>query len=208
MTVAARMDTTFKTLHGKALDYETPQPDQISLADVAHALSHTGRFLGHTSRFYSVAEHAILVSSLVMEHLRHGPEDRYLLGFAALHHDSHEAYVGDMPTPLKEVLPGFRDVAARIDEAIAERFEIRYSFEHPVIKRADAQAIRMETDGLRPDKGQDPYWDYWWDRLGVPRVYNGEFGRVTFGLLPHEAEQQFLRAHARLLRAVKPWLAG
>ena len=83
------------TASGVRLDLDDPRPDDITLSDVAAALSKTCRFGAQARSFYSVAQHAVLVADLV-EDAGH-PE----LALAALHHDSHEAYACDLATPLK-----------------------------------------------------------------------------------------------------------
>jgi len=67
------------------------KPEHICIEDIAHALSNQCRFSGHTSRFYSVAEHAWLASYYAPAHL----------AAAALMHDAAEAYLIDIPRPLK-----------------------------------------------------------------------------------------------------------
>lgn len=67
------------------------KPELICLEDIAHALSNQCRFSGHTKRFYSVAEHAWLCSYYAPVHL----------AAEALMHDAAEAYLIDIPRPLK-----------------------------------------------------------------------------------------------------------
>lgn len=86
------------TASGALLDLVNPDPAVIRLEDIAAALSKVCRFGAQTTRFYSVAQHAVLVQRLVVEAGR--PD----LSLAALHHDSHEAFVGDVTTPLKRML--------------------------------------------------------------------------------------------------------
>lgn len=79
---------------------------------MARALSKICRFGAQATAVYSVAQHAVEVAARVPEELR----------LAALHHDSHEAYVGDLPTPLKLLIRSSSDVYSqlyvRLDEAI------------------------------------------------------------------------------------------
>ena len=84
---------TFSGLRFWPLD---PNPEKILIADIAHALAHQCRFGGHASKFYSVAEHSVHVSKLCLpEHALWG-----------LLHDASEAYLVDLPRPLK-LLPEF-----------------------------------------------------------------------------------------------------
>src|SRR4051812_33607207 len=84
------------TLSGVSLDLDDPRPEDIVLADVAGGLAKVCRFGGQATRFYSVAQHALLVARFVTENL--GRPD---LVPWALHHDSAEAYTCDLPRPLK-----------------------------------------------------------------------------------------------------------
>ncbi len=66
--------------------------------DIAHSLSQLCRFGGHCNRFYSVAEHSVLVGRIV--------------GFHGLVHDTAEAYMIDVPRPIKSLWPGYKDLEA------------------------------------------------------------------------------------------------
>lgn len=72
------------------------QPQDISLADIAHSLSHQARFLGYTSEAYSVAQHSCLISDELMGAFG----DRELARWGLLH-DASEAYLGDIISPIK-----------------------------------------------------------------------------------------------------------
>jgi hypothetical protein len=89
-----------------------PDPAEIHPDDIAHALSLLCRYNGHVDRFYSVAEHCILMSHAV-------PEEDALW---ALLHDATEAYVGDMIRPLKRSMPEYRAAEDRVMAAIATHF--------------------------------------------------------------------------------------
>ena len=78
------------TASGVRLDLDDPRPEDIQIEDVAGGLSKVCRFGAQPREYYSVAQHALLVRQLVVE--AGHPE----LALAALHHDSHEAYVCDL----------------------------------------------------------------------------------------------------------------
>ncbi len=85
-----------QTYTGKAFDYFNPQPEQICIEDIAHSLSMICRFNGHCARFYSVAEHSLLVSKCAQAD---GPEHAMF----GLLHDAAEAYIGDINPVLKSM---------------------------------------------------------------------------------------------------------
>lgn len=92
----------------------SPRSDEIKVGDIAHALSLLCRFGGHVDRFYSVAEHCVLMSRAV------APEH----ALAALLHDATEAYVVDVPRPLKRYLPEYSRIENLAWHAICDHFGI------------------------------------------------------------------------------------
>lgn len=88
----------------------------VCLEDVAHALSMIPRFAGHPASFYSVAQHSLLVEELAR---LHGEAEEDLLR-ACLLHDAHEAYVGDVPSPLKRLIPGWYDFEELVSSSVRE----------------------------------------------------------------------------------------
>jgi hypothetical protein len=104
-----------QTYTGRRFHYADPQPDEIHIEDIAHALGMLCRYAGHCRRFYSVAEHSVLVARCFAS-----PE----LRMAGLLHDATEAYCVDVPRPLKQMLPAYQDYENRLWKVIAAKFGV------------------------------------------------------------------------------------
>lgn len=146
-----------------------PVAGDIEIMDIAHALSNQCRYAGHTRFHYSVAQHSVLVSENVApEHALWG-----------LLHDASEAYLVDVPRPVKPHLPGYYEAEERVQKAVAERFGLSWPMPAEV-KRvddailADEWSYLMQTSALEAGISAPP--------LGV-RIY-----RIS----PGEARARFL----------------
>lgn len=133
-----------QTHAGLALDLLNPQPEQIDLADVAVALCRIPRFGGHTSVPYSVAQHSLVVAAILQA--QGCPAQVVLQGIL---HDAPEAYLGDMPTPLKRLLKDYREVEERVWQTVALRFGMPGTLA-PEVKQADQLALNAEAHLLLP----------------------------------------------------------
>jgi uncharacterized protein len=128
-----------QTYTGKQFWPLEPRLEDIDIRDIAHALSNLCRYGGHVEKFYSVAQHCVLVSQVV-------PREHALRG---LLHDASEAYLIDVPRPIKrsEGMEAYRIAEKRLEAAIYERFGL--SAEDPkCIKTADNQLLRTEQRDL------------------------------------------------------------
>lgn len=182
-----------ETYSGEAYDFATPAPASINLVDIAHALSNMCRFAGHTRRFYSVAEHSVLVSRIVEAR---GGSTKFQA--AALLHDAHEAYVWDCPKPLKPLLgDNFATLVERADKAISAALRIEHGpdiFNAACIKVADKIALCAERAALMtagPDEWEPGYADVPMlpkEALRTPWDYLG----TNLGLQPSIAKLAFL----------------
>lgn len=162
-------DTRIMLASGALFDILDPEGSDFTLGDVAHGLGRVCRFAGQTNRFYSVAEHCFHVARLVpVEHAR-----------AALLHDASEAFIGDVTRPLKALLPDYRAIEARVEEAIAARFlspaeRALGGLKAPPIKGADLAMCLVEARELMPTA--PGYWSglpvdpAHWDRAKTTRL--------------------------------------
>jgi 5'-nucleotidase len=155
--------SALETRSGQAVDLVRPDPDTIRWSDITTALANTCRYGGHVSRYYSVAEHSVLVADL----LAYG-NGSLEIQLAGLLHDAAEAYCGDLIGPLKWVLT--RDnggmsssqytlIEQSFDRAIAKHFDIDPAlFSHPAVKLADLWALRIEARELTVSRGEGWRW--------------------------------------------------
>lgn len=171
------------TNSGKKIDLDNPQADQVCLADIADGLSKLCRFNGQIKTFYSVAEHCLKVAALVPE--------KYKL--QAILHDASEAYICDIPTPLKRQLgPAYYDVEHRVQKAIGLHFGVDLINLPDVVKQADRVMLCTEHDVL-----QDKSLDWGPDYEGVLR-YPGFFAT---GAEPDRMAQLYRDRVTALLQA-------
>lgn len=157
----------------------------IDIRDIAHALSMQCRFGGHCSRFYSVASHSLHV----MEHVADW-ERCERLALEALLHDASEAYLVDVPRPVKcsSLLAGYRELEARVQLAIAERFGLSTDpDDHDIVRGADEVLLATEARDL-----MSPFAASWNLRRSP-----APFAVRCDG--PEDAEQRFLYAFDRLV---------
>jgi hypothetical protein len=147
-----------QTISGKAFDLSNPDPRLVDFeADVAPALAKLARFTGHTlgDIGYSVAQHCVLGAESLLEAT--GSER---LAALFLLHDAHEAYIGDIPTPVVQTLgemftdgigPEVALLKWRIDAAIFEAAGVPMptDAEHALIKRHDTAMMNAERAVLK-----------------------------------------------------------
>jgi hypothetical protein len=154
-----------------------PQPDTILIEDIARGLANTCRYGGQVKRFYSVAEHSVLVHDLLQERGA-GPDTLC----AALLHDAAEAFLGDVVSPLKWALryqtiadnalyhgpwppdpagseSAYDRLAGKMDGAIAVRFGLDgRRIVDADVALADMWALRIEARELMTDGGASWRW--------------------------------------------------
>lgn len=107
-------DAWIETFTHRKFNVFNPNPNDVDIRDIAHALACNARFNGHLSRPISVAEHSIFVSRFVSTGNR----------FVALLHDAAEAYLSDIPRPIKQFFPEIKLLDQRVTQVIFDKFGI------------------------------------------------------------------------------------
>lgn len=183
------------TASGKRFFPLCPREEDMDIEDIAAALSRSCRFLGHCREFYSIAEHSLLVATIL-----EWDDRRRATQLDGLLHDAAEAYLPDMPRPLK-VLPEFRwyrDLETPIFEKVIRRFT-GYGgsfFDHECVKWADRVALKIEAEALMPPESVRR-WGSIANVTGIDFTAFASYWSVkAWG--PREAERAFLERFAQL----------
>jgi uncharacterized protein len=121
---------------GATFDFLDPSNSKFTIQDIAHGLSNICRYAGQCREFYSVAEHSVFVS-----------ETAKGFEYQALMHDAAEAFMGDMPGPLKQLLPEYRRLETAIEQVVFARFGVATPFPRDV-KLADLRVLAAEQNQL------------------------------------------------------------
>lgn len=126
-----------RTYSGIYIDVFNPKPSDITIEDIATGLSRQPRWSGQSKVFYSVARHSIEVAQLASKELK----------IAALLHDASEAYLGDMPSPIKSRLPDYKKMEENLMKCIALKFDFQYPL-NPDVKLFDEYRLKIEWENV------------------------------------------------------------
>jgi hypothetical protein len=143
------MDSIIKTFSNAYLDLANPKPSSLVLHDMVQGIAREGRFANQCSRHCSVAEHSVLVSHLVKDTKAQA---------LALVHDLPEAYIRDIPSPFKNLIPDCKRYEDALFDCVIKKFKIKYTDKlWRVVKTADMEAFNLErvlyfNDSAKPDK--------------------------------------------------------
>jgi hypothetical protein len=150
------------------LDTDAPNPADLDVSDIATCLSRLFRWRGAIP--ITVAEHSVVMA-------QHASSAR--VARCCLVHDMPEAFIGDIPSPLRAWSPEYEEAEARIMHALAYRFGLPLPFPAEV-RRLDLRARRSEVEQYLPDAMETVRW-----LRPLP---------VTFeGWSPARARREFLR---------------
>lgn len=185
--------TSISTSTGRTIDLLNPRPEDIAIEDIARGCSMTCRFTGQVTRFYSVAEHVVLVLDLLDHYYPHSPLSvrRY-----ALLHDAQEAYIGNATSPLKRAMQeaggnGYSIIEAKLEDAIRERFALSLVHDpEDAIKDCDLKARYCEGARIKPEEAT------WTAGVWRGKAYDPNMPvciSCRFGLAPNDAEDLFMR---------------
>lgn len=192
-----------QTYSGKAVRLDEPHPDSIVLEDIAWALAGQQRYAGHCAHSYSVAQHSVLIARYLYETTKDP-----LIAMAGLLHDAHEAYMGDIPTPVLAVMPletrqALKELKLRLDAAICA--SLCHKHQHALVGMMRSALVRDADTRILLDERRAMHalppipWDI--DEMGFEPlgVFITEWGRST-------TETEFEFEFQRLVDLMRePW---
>jgi hypothetical protein len=155
-----------------------PRADEVFIEDIAHSLAMQSRYAGHCIRFYSVAEHCVLMA----RHLRWEGVD---VALWALLHDASESYLVDVPRPVKPFLTGYKAAEAKVMATVCDRYGLPHEMP-ATVHDADDRIIGDELVNLVP---MDWHARYAGQKLGVTLKY----------WTPEKAEEEFMATFDALM---------
>lgn len=174
------------TFSGKKINPLNMCAADVSIMDIAHALSCTNRFAGHALKPISVAQHSWYVSKLCS-----GDE---MSAKQALLHDGSEAYIGDVTHWVKqsEGFEAYRALEKRIQQTVYRAFKVPVE-DLPLVKEMDKVTFTFEAP-----KAFGKCWDVQlpgYDPLSEEQV--AAFGK--WAIWPwRKAEEMFLSRYRML----------
>lgn len=177
--------TSFELASGAMFDPMNPDPDLMTIEDIATSLANTCRFGGHVlpGCFLSTAQHSVLVALLA-------DDDRESQQYALLH-DADEAFgIPDFLTPVKKMFPDVKRAQEGIGDAVAERFDLNPAV-HGAVKVADRQALYLERMAVK-HRSNEHRWKEWLGNAPEPE------GIEVLPLQPNEAYDLFMAACRRV----------
>lgn len=139
------MKPTISLVSGTTFNFLEPRP--LSVFEVAHSLAKLCRFNGHCRRFYSVAQHSVLVSYLVPPQF----------AWQGLMHDAGEAVLGDITSPLKRLVPDYRAIEASCEAVIFDGFGLPPELDK-LVGYFDLVALATEKRDIMPAHDVDMDW--------------------------------------------------
>ena len=128
------------TFTGRQVDPFNLQPEDVNIVDIAHSLSQQNRYGGHTFKPYSVGFHCIMMERTIKNN------NNLDINLDALMHDASEAYITDIPKPIKKRIPMIEEIEAKILDVIYQKYGIEHFLN---VKEWDQQMVLSEIESFK-----------------------------------------------------------
>ena len=162
-----------------------PRAEDVDICDIAHHLSMQCRYGGAVEHFYSTAQHCCLLAEYAEKHRDASALDC----LQVLMHDAAEAYLVDIPRPIKQHMPEYRAWDHAITDTVRTWLDMGETLPPPYLDEIDNRIVGDERAQLKPDTGH-----YWGDHKPL--------GIKIKPWVPAWAKKQFLMRYEMYARAV------
>ena len=189
---------TFSGIQFWSLD---PKREDVKIEDIAHSLCHLCRFAGHSKTFYSVGRHSENCRRVAERLTRDlSLSDSYRLQLLALIHDAAEAYIGDLPRPIKQFIPQFKEIEQSVEAIVYEALGIEPPTEDEArfVKNIDNYMLCIEGRILTRNMHN------WTDLIieDCPLQLEEEDHNYEY-FTPHYTDSEFVATFNRLMEHLK-----
>jgi len=147
------------TYKGRVYDLLDFTPEMVSMDFIFKSLSNQTRFLGNTTNqaeitfSYTIAQHCVLGSQTLL--LMGRPKEAYYFLF----HESEESYMNDVISPLKKLLPLYKEMSNKISQIIYEKLSVPLDVDHAIIKMVDLNLYEYESTIMQGSSFNFDCWD-------------------------------------------------
>ena len=130
-----------------------PNAASLHITDIAHALSLICRGNGHVKTFFSVGQHCI---HCALEAQARGYSNRVIL--ACLLHDAGEAYMSDVPRPLKPYIADYKIIEGKLLNTIYEKYlgSLLTTEEEALVQKVDDDMLYYDLWNLLNEPSDGP----------------------------------------------------
>jgi uncharacterized protein len=183
-----RIGDYIKVNSGRRFYILDPRPEDITVEDIAHALSNLCRFTGHGKRFYSVGEHSILCARVARKMGLPTLQQLYCLC-----HDASEAVMNDLARPVKQNIPQYKEIEDKIMSVMWEVLNI------PKPSKEDYEIVKVVDNTLLVNEMLQIM-----DRVDIPDIeYYPMYVDLTYGYGAGESKEDFLNIYHALMEELK-----
>lgn len=193
-TVDDNGDPYIELVTGGRFYYNKPVWD---IGAIAHSLSLQCRFTGQCRKFYSVAEHSVLVSR-IMEDLGLGDPMEGLL------HDGVESVLADVARPAKQLLKDYKSLDKALDATLRKTFALPETMSEGCM-HADSIAVLLEAKELMPSRGTGPCWIINTPLMQSPQL-NAQVAKLPYMVAcwtPENAKEKFMQRMTDVRRRLR-----
>jgi 5'-deoxynucleotidase YfbR-like HD superfamily hydrolase len=161
-----------RTNSGVYINVFEPEADTIRIEDITHALSNMPRWGGHLPRHYTVAHHVVICSRMAYNN-----ESKY----EALHHDDSEAYLMDIPSPIKKRLNNYKKIEHYLMTHIANKFNFNWPV-NEVVHSIDRYVLEAEFDIIMLNRKHNEHQEFF-------KIYDSIVGKDIKSIYLDEHER-------------------